>query len=283
MQADSYNLFGLLPSRFLFKDGGPEHHVPLDAVKEAQDQLAEAEEFLEELRQELEGAIKTYNNERLKGGLFKKGDPEFAELTLNLEQPNIMFKQIDDLTSAINIVLQQTKPKLSIRKINHFQKQLDFLQDIRTITSDVVGISTAGTGDKSKRLELAHRARLRRKSNRITEGEEAIEAWEKQPFYSKIEEYFESASRGPEFDDLWSSPEGMESGKQSENRMLFMSIMAMETNGFTSEVVFGGRFGENPEENIKNFPFIYREWVKRDSGIGFSFDLRPEATMPRGP
>lgn len=94
--------------------------------------------------------------------------------------------------------------------------------------------------------------------------------WEKSEYYQDLNSVFDNAVSNPltnwgkdEFKELWEySESGYSSTKFRQSKELFFSILARETNGFKSSFVLGENFRNSHEENINNFPFVYREWLE---------------------
>lgn len=110
----------------------------------------------------------------------------------------------------------------------------------------------------------AHQGRFLRRYTEIIAASERKKGWENIDIYNKLNDIFNTLSDTEDFVGVWETPDGLSSQTQRESRELFIAIMAEKTNNFKNSFVLGKGFGENVEENIKNFPFLYNEFLEHE-------------------
>ena len=243
------NLFGLLTSRFLYRGPNqPEHHTPHDQVSSA---AQETRESLEAYAKRLRTAIKLYNDK------YGEEPDEGADERIQYEKLKLNFKKLPTLKAHIVSIQNDIVANLGTESIKNNQqyKHLDAI--FRVITSFERRVSR-----RPEVIREARRGRLRERHELMTTALETKKAWAKKPIHGELSRLFDRVKGDKDFKDVWESPDGLQLPAQREARELFMAIMAEKTNGFEDRFVLGKEFGDDAAANIRNFPYIYNEFLK---------------------
>ncbi|MDH5596679.1 MAG: hypothetical protein OEY44_01130 [Candidatus Peregrinibacteria bacterium] len=256
-QGEEQNLFGMLGARAIFQQAqerfGRRHDTPRDAV------------------QEVKGVIE--ENKKLRNDIYRTA-------TILRRMTNEYNKKYrEDLTfDRMNLAASLKNINESLKKTKSKEKKA-ILIEMALILHDTIKMQKRlDKIDKtpSERDELAHRQEFRRSIEPVLDGREALKSWKKGSYESIKDRYDELASK-PAFESLWETTSGIEKSKNTEMRQLFMAILAKNTDGFKNMNVFGDRFGEDVEENIRNFPHLYHIWYEKEHGAGAAMEKLLEA------
>lgn len=255
------SLFGILASRLLFvaerSASRPAHHVEESEVGRTRG--TSAPEALradhENMKTVLSNAVGSYN------------DDYDEDITLNLENPAEMQTQVRGVLDGLRAKLRTTADlsESDRNKLNEQIQKLEIILDhgLAKYIELKADMARVFAPERAVDVQYAHRSRLRRNFDRIQDGRQNLEAWGNEGLYQRIEAHFEQVSNNPEFESFWMTPEGAEANKHTEARQLFMSILAEQTEGFKKPIFFGENFSNNATDNIRNYPFIYNEWLKK--------------------
>ena len=270
----NFNLFGLLGNRFLFNKGP--HRQPESDVSQTQ---TEVRETIEDVREAFKARIDDYNNTYGDDVPKEDRDSDLWYKTIKLDPKALTslkgLKELETRITAISIELKwkhEPEWQKALDEKPKVNAQYNSLQDLLTIIEKMRKLPARGR----EKVRQARRSRLYRRHERMSQTEEEKKLWAKKPAYREICSVFESMAGNKDFAELFGSPDGMTSQNQREAQELFMAIMAEKTNGFETDFVLGEEFGNNPEENIKRFPFLYNEFLKHEgdaiAGEAVSFD-----------
>ncbi len=248
---ENLNLFGLLASRFLYNKG-PHEQPPgrIMGIKEA------GKERYDETINILKYSVSDYNSVYGANVEDKSNTNAHYESILtytkvkNFEKTRV---QID------NILIEIKKPGVT-REVLKASDQYKMLQSIIKILNIIEELPKE---DKDAEI-FERRGILQGRFNRMTESKELKEKWRGTDAYKKLNETFESVASDKEFDGIWRSPNNLVTQNQRESQELFIAMMAEKTNHFTDNFVLGPTFQNNADENIRNFPFIYHEFLKHE-------------------
>lgn len=250
---ENRNLFGLLPSRFLFK--GPSkapHKIPDDEVSAAQ---KEAKEKYQDLSKQLKEHLDAYNAKYGEKPDDGGEDVHYERIDFSLENIPAMRAQIQSIKRAMQEEAGDAWP--TVLKENPQWKRL---QELLLILKELPKYKAK----LAETVVYAHRGRLAERHEMMRKAGEKKELWRKRPAYEELSGVFDTLVEHEDFKDVWQTPEGLAGQKQREAKELFFAMMAEKTNGFKSSFVLGDTFGNDPEENIRNFPFIYEEFLKHE-------------------
>lgn len=263
------NLFGLLASRFLFNGSDQRPHVtPDDEVSGAQRESEEnSKRAVEALRTELENYNRTYGSDVPKAE--QKADAHYQ--TIDFDQ-----KRLADTEQAIQAI-KAIKERLAATWGTTLDKDPQF--KLLSSLLEQVGVVKILPEFAAQTVESAHRTRLQRRHEMLTQAEERKKLWGKhQKTYDELSGIFDSLASSKAFEGSWQTAEGFSSEKQREARQLFLAIMAEKTNGFSSDFVLGKNFGNDVDANIRNFPFLYNEFLKIQ-GVSIREAVSPDAIL----
>lgn len=280
------NLFGLRPARLVWVGGGEQ---PKGIEKRETITLAELKERVENAKKALEANKKEvtektnkYNAAYASADYFKwnatekKNRPQEQPLKLDFNALDKPF----DADKGVGGTMEQIKA-LQKAEFYYDGKWYRFDQfsasDKRKNQANDAAEILRGLEkhiERTKALEKAienerkgHGYLLVRKSRRIEEMTEVRTGFEKKKPYLELKGDYDEAVTGllsdSEFKEFYERPDGtIDPYLKRETEQLFFSILAHDTENFDTDFVLRG-FTENPEENKKNFPFIYHEWVEK--------------------
>jgi len=261
---ENFDLFGLLGNRFLFNKGP--HKQPKSSVSRKEDAVkAGIEKFKESLQENVDDYNDTYGDhiERMD----RDEDRYYQTITLkpkdlaNLEDLNALESQIKDI--SINIKWKHEPYWKAALQRADVKAQYNTLQDMIGEIRKMRELPERG----EEAVRQARRSSLHAAHERMTKATEQKELWAKKPAYKEMSEVFDSMADHKDFDGLFGSPDGQNTVNLREARELFLAIMAEKTNGFETAFPFGEGFGNNPEENVENFPFLYNEFLKHEGDM----------------
>lgn len=260
------NFFGLLASRFLFQ--GPKrnpHETPHDEVtgtlQENVDTYAEA---VERLRKQVEGYNTQYGDT-----VEDKDKVEGVHYQTLTFDPN----KLADIRQQIEIIKaikeREAAQWTTDKQFNYLADMLEYIKVVQSFPEEC-----------RESIESAHRSRLQRRHEFLTQAQERKDLWGKnQKTYEELSDSFDNLASTPAFKDVWQTPEGFSSEKQREAKQLFLAIMAEKTDGFKNTFVLGDDFGNDPEANIQNFPYIYNEFLKIEGAAIVGDNVSPEKIL----
>jgi len=243
-----FGLFGLLANRLLYEiESG--HQTPDDAVSGAERQ---GQETIEKFNKALKDTIEQYNK-RYGNDAPAIPNAFHEDIKINLADLPAMKKQVEALIQSL---IRQKGDTWRATLPSDAQHQM-----LHDINSSIVLIQSLPQRGKES-VEGAHRGRLAQRHELMTQAGEKRELWEKKPAYKELSSVFDSLASTPAFRDVWQSNDGLATQKQREAKQLFLAILAEQTNGFEETFVLGEAFKNDPDENIRNFPFLYNEFLK---------------------
>jgi 5'-deoxynucleotidase YfbR-like HD superfamily hydrolase len=255
---DSENsLFGLLNRRAIFQNEKPGSGERAQEASQGREELTEAKNQAEQL---LRRGVDLYNATPAK---------EDEKLDPNWPQVDVLIDAIAKRKTAIEGKLEKATGPEKNRLTQLLRKLRDIETGIKTLTTAQRKIDKIDAREKVRVSKASER--FQRRFENIYEGGKTMEAWNKRPLYKMAQEKFDEASDLPEFESLWRNEHGVEANKQQASRQLFLALLAEQTNNFTEPSFFGENFTDNPEENIKKYPFLYQEWLKKEHA-----DVLPE-------
>ncbi|MBN2306895.1 hypothetical protein JXD20_02820 [Candidatus Peregrinibacteria bacterium] len=247
----NFNLFGLLANRFLYKAPGnaKEHKIPHDEVSSAAENVRKDRESARKaIRDEIDTYNRTYGEEPSGGGR----DAHYEALILD-------FRKISGLKVQIEAIIKKIKSRIGINNLNADPQYRTLTKLLRVIDAYKQLVAQG-----PELLREARRGRLRYRHELTTEALDRREVWQKKPLYREIDEMFGSVDLPKEFENVWRSPDGLTSPTQREAKQLFLAIMAEKTNGFQDSFVLGPDFQNDPAANIRNFPYIYDQFLRHE-------------------
>ncbi len=252
---ESPNLFGLLASRFLFKSPSKApHKIPDDEVTSAK---KEAKEQYEKAVTAFKKNITDYNAKYGEKPDDGGEDAHYEKIKFDLSDIPGMRAQIGSIKQAMKDSAGEAWPTIlpNNPQWQHLEGFLRVLQEIPQYKAKL-----------AEGVEYAHRGRLAERHKLMIEAGEKKELWKKKPAYQTLSGTFDTLASHEDFKNVWASSEGLTTQKQREAKELFFAMMAEKTNGFKDSFVLGPEevFSENSEENIRNFPFIYQEFLKHE-------------------
>lgn len=252
------NLFGLLAGRLLRMSPG--HDVPEGEVGAAQ---REAQAQYEQQKQLFTKNIEDYNThygDNVEAAYRMLGN-HYESIDLKLDDLSAMEAQMAGIQGVM--IKEKTDAGIDWRQVLPNDPQFKALGGLRQL---VVALQQFPQ-QKAEAVEGTQRGRLARRHELMTQSKDARELWEKQPAYKELSGVFDSLSTNDAFKGLWQTTEGgLSSQKQREAKQLFFAIMAEKTDGFKDNFVLGPEFGNDPETNIRNFPYMYNEFLKIQGG-----------------
>lgn len=261
------SLFGLLASRFLFNEGP--HKQPYGAVEKKEADLERGrQEYLEGLRSDIAAYNGRWGDEREEDN---EGGVHYESLGLDPANLNGTKEQIDSIIRALK------KEHESFPETLANNDQFITLEQMIGIIEEIQKLPQANRDA----VQQERRSRLSKRHERMSKATEEKKAWAKKPAYKEINSVFDNLMNSDDFKDIWKSPDGLVSQNQREGRELFLAIIAEKTNGFETDFVLGDDFGNNADENIRNFPFLYNEFLKHEgdmiAGEGVSVEALKKA------
>lgn len=223
-----------------------------------QPDVAEVERKIEERNEQIKRKIAEYNEKYTKlpwhRDLFNSERlPYEIPITAGLEYPEAVIAQIDAILDAPyeidgrKFTLRRRYPSVERRR------QKADLEDIKRLFDEIGRLRINEREGKSYRM-------IRNNTRAIEMADKKTE-FEKKKEYQDLSNDYDQVGKDPEIRRFYERPDGsIDPYLERENKQLFFAILGKETNGFTTDFVLS-KF-TTPEENKKNYPFIYREWVK---------------------
>lgn len=157
-----------------------------------------------------------------------------------------------------------------------FPKQAKRKMTIRALLKDALSKYEAQLIKEKESYELYEKA-AKRAYQEVSQGVEryistgkALEKLRNNDNYTSVMETYETAVTSPiwkakEFAMFRETHDRVESAQITrEYRQLFMSLMYTETNEFKAGFPFGEEFSNKPEENKKDYPYLYELWLDRN-------------------
>ncbi|MBU0706532.1 hypothetical protein KJ657_02650 [Patescibacteria group bacterium] len=267
-QDRNFDLFGLLANRFLYMGkpvAGPEHKIPHDEVSKTEQEAREQREFFAKA---LDSLVRSYNE--------KYGEePEEGGEDAYYEGLILDFSNLPALNKQIDAIIEEKKKKAGTSWANILKNDLQYsiLMNITRTVEEYQKLAAQGP----ELVREARRGRLYARNEMLTEALNRKEAWGKKPLYKELNGIFESLATSDKFKDVWQSPDGLSTPSQREARELFLAIMADKTKNFEDAFVLGDEFGNDAAANIRNFPFIYNEFLKYEGAKITGEAVSPEA------
>ncbi len=91
----------------------------------------------------------------------------------------------------------------------------------------------------------------------------------KKPAYQALETAFDTATTSPvlsgdtkEFELFWTDEYGLSEGRRRESKQLLFAILGEKNGDYSSDFILGETFGDDHSQNVKNFPFLYEQWLE---------------------
>lgn len=266
-------LFGLLAKNLAYKLGnagmeahrmaGAEDLDRSDSAEKAKENQREAKRQLRDMLKDFNEAAESLSLSKLNNGL---GTPEELkdEIQAQMDKLGPTKAELANAISAATGIpaagLDSTlkSDKDTEQKRTLLQNLIDRIDELATLDPKAI----------ESQLENRGATKLSGRHERFINAKERQEGWEKKAAYKTLKDTFELASSQDRFKDMWEAAEGFSGQKQRESQDLFFAMMAERTNGFENAFVLGNDFGNNPEENILNYPFIFNEYLKhRGAGV----------------
>lgn len=249
---EKFTFFGLLASRSLYNRG--RHEQPVSAVRA---QEIHVDEVLKKTKLELQQNLTDYNATYGRDVSTKDQDFHYETLRMDTGNPDALKKQIED-------IIIQLKRKHGDQWQNKLKDNPQYLAlgRIKEIITEMQDLPRKG----EESVRQSRRTRIHARHEKMSEAVKRKELWKKTDAYKEVISVFDSMAGNAEFAGLFQSPDGLISQNQREARELFLAIMAEQTNGFQTDFALGGEaeFGNNPEENIERYPFLYSEFLKHE-------------------
>ena len=247
------SLFGLIASRFLYIDHP--HHTPHDAVS---GQEAEVAERTKELQKKFLKGVAAYNHQ---WGEKVKSDKR-QEIRYHYETIGVDLDDLDATRDQLKRVIEALERKYGDQFKHELRNNHQHLAVWKLIRALEKLKSLPQKGQEAVRE--AHRGRLYDRHERMTKSAEQREAWKKKPAYQEVVSVFDDVADDKEFVGLFQGQDGMVSQNQREARELFLALMAEKTRNFSDTFPLGDNFSNDPDENIRNYPFLYNEFLKHE-------------------
>ena len=246
----NFNLFGLLANRFLYRGADKEkpHKIPDDEVSAKK---AEVTRQRAAMRKMMQDDFNRYN-ERYGRQFDAKKEAHYGMLILD-------FKKLSSTVIQINSIIEKITDRVGVENLDQdpqyrqLTKMLRYIEEYNKLVKQGPDL-----------LQEAQRGRLLHRHEETTEAFDRRKVWMKKPLYREIDGMFESLDLPKEFENVWMSPDGLQNPNQREMKELFLAMMAEKTNGFQDTFVLGDAFQNDPDANIRNFPYIYDQFLRHE-------------------
>jgi hypothetical protein len=234
-------------------------------------EVKNAKENLEVNKVAIGVAVQEFNKKYSASDFNDKGYSMFGDSkTKQKEHPEEQPLKLDlSNLSSIRRQIQELEPELQRVKADTITSHEDQLKDLETIKGLLdENLSLSGTlGQRESNENSQHQERLIQLEKETREKyAKNQEKWSESDAYKEALGVFQSATTT--LDGFKMDRNGKESDQAlRENKELFLSILASQTDNFKKgSFPLGDRFQNEPEDNKKNFPFIYHEFVEKNGG-----------------
>ena len=237
---------------------------PQDLEKKIKD----ASEKLSANGAEIYALVEAYNKMYASSPWFRKRPEIYEEkLVLSLEDTSKSKIEIDRILKTPYRFENNNYELGKIAPSDKRSGQADILKKIKKLFDNRDQLITIETKARDEKLN-GHMRGLVYRSREVEQITQTDLEWRKRPEFGRLDNAYKNVIgkfiSDPRYAHFYKDGEGkFNPAFERQNKQLFFAILARETNGFTNESVFGDRFSDDPEENKKNFPFLYNEFLTR--------------------
>ena len=252
------NEFGISPWQFIYI--GPNRPDVLTTTQDVTIKRPPIEETERKMKAHEDLTKKKtaeYNTQyAISGG---SGKPFEKTVLENFDHPEATIAEIDAILDTPYELDGRMRKLRTYRPSRERRNQKHDLLRLRQLFVDYIAMKNVERGKRSYFLT--------RKSDRVTEMMDQKKGVERRKEYQDLSDDYDQVfgilgGRDKDFRRFYEKPDGtIDPNKARENKQLFFSILHHETNGFKTDFILG-KFTNNPDENKKNYPFIYHEWAK---------------------
>ena len=277
---NSVNSFGFSENRVIFeglgsqpegvqtriKDIVTDQPSPIEREKAMKDAEKKANDNKAEIQKKATECKKNFGS-KIIINLFAPEEYKKAidKFTPDFDKPENTIGEID---SILNSSVTINKVKYTLKDAPGMSDIIVALKEIQKLCTERIKLLSAYSEAKNRYSEI-HEGALIAKSHRVEEMAEIMTAFDKNQNYTKLESDYSAVFgrlilKDTEFKRFYERADKqgeVDPQRERENKQLFFSILAKETNNFSTSSLFP-KMTDDVEENKKNYPYIYIEWIK---------------------